>query len=206
MADLSALKTRIASELHRSDLTTHIASAITTAITYYRSHRFEFNEHQANFTTVASQESYTTSTIPSDIGEIDSLRITVNGNRYLLDPIPFAELQAASTTTTLVGPPTKYAFYSQQIFLNPIPNDAYVVQVSYQQRKDAPSGDSDGTTVWTNQAEALIRACAKKLVCRDVMYDNAGFQRNQAAEMEALEVLKRESMQLQDEGGLAPNW
>lgn len=205
MADLSALKTRIASELHHSNLTSEIADAITSAIAQHRSRRFEVNQLQASFNTVASQEAYTTSTIPDDIGQIDTLRITVSGNRYLLDPIGLAELQTLSTTTTLIGRPTRYAFYAQQIYLNPIPDGIYAVLVSYLQRKDAPSGDSDGTTIWTNQCEALIRACAKKLICRDVIYDADGYARNRDAEAEALGILMRESMQLQDEGGLQPN-
>ena len=209
MADsLTTLKARIANELNRTDLTSEIASAITTAIRYYRSRRFEFNELQASFNTVASQEAYATGDTgyPTDIGEIDTLRITVSGNRYLLEPIPFAELQTLSTATTLVGRPTRYAFYTQKLFLNPIPDGVYAVQMSYQQRKSAPANDADTSTVWTNDAEPLIRACAKKFICRDVTSDPDGFMRNKNAEEEALDVLLRESRQLQDKGGIAPNW
>jgi hypothetical protein len=206
--DLTALKARIASELHRSDLTAAIASAITTAISYYRSKRFEFNELQASFNTVADQESYTSGDtgFPTDLGEIDTIRITVSGTRYLLAPVSFAELQALSTTTTATGRPTRFSWYAQTLFMNPIPDAVYSVLVSYQQRKSAPAYDGDTSTVWTNQCEALIRACAKKLICRDVTRDAQGFQAAQAAEAEALAVLERESLQLQDEGGLAPNW
>lgn len=203
---LTTLKARIASELHRDDLTDEIDDAINTAISYYRSHRFEFNEKQTAFNTVASQEAYTVATIPSDIGQLDTVRITVSGNRYLLEPTSLARLQELSVTTTTTGAPSRYAFYAQQLYLNPIPDAIYSVLVSYQQRKAAPSSDADTSTVWTNEAEALIRACAKKLLCRDVIYDNEGFQRNQVGEGEALAVLKNESIQLQDEGGIQPNW
>lgn len=209
MADsLTTLKARVASELNRTDLTSAIASAITTAITYYRSFRFEFNELQASFNTVASQEAYTTGDTgyPTDIGEIDTLRITVSGNRYLLEPITFAEQQSLSTATTLIGRPTRYAFYTQKLFLHPIPDAVYAVLMSYQQRKAAPANDADTSTVWTNQAEPLIRARAQKMICRDVTNNPEGFLRYQNAEQEALEVLKRESLQLQDNGGIAPNW
>ena len=200
------MKARIASELHRDDLTTQIAAAITSAIAFYRSSRFEFNEQQASFSTVASQEAYTTATIPDDIGKIDSVRITVNSHRYLLDPISLTKLQALSSTTAATGAPVAFAWYAQQLYLNPIPDAVYSVLVSYQQRKDAPTSDDDTATIWTNQCEALIRACAKKFICRDVMHDDDGYQRNYSAELEALAVLKKESFQLQDDGSpIQPN-
>jgi hypothetical protein len=209
VADLSDLKTRIASELHRgSTLTTQIADAITTAIAFYRSHRFEFNEQQASFNTVASQEAYDSGDtgFPDDIGQIDSVRVTASGRVVPLEPKTLHEVQALNSATTTTGIPSGYCWYAQQMFFTPIPNAVYSTSISYQQRKDAPSGDSDGTTIWTNQCEALIRARAKKLICRDVTRDVSGFQSNQLAETEELASLKRESLQLQDEGGLAPNW
>jgi hypothetical protein len=203
---LAVLKARVASELHRSDLTDEIADAITTAINYYRSHRFEFNEQQASFVTVAGTESYGSNVIPDDIGQIDSVRMTVNGRLVVLEPLLFKELQALSTTTNTNGQPSYYAWYASHLFFYPIPDAAYTTLVSYQQREDAPLSDSDTATIWTNQCEALIRHCAKKLLRRDVMQDYEGAQASEAAEAEALGVLKRESIQLQDEGGLAPNW
>ncbi len=202
MADLSALKTRIAGELHRTDLTSQIADAITTAITYYRSHRFEVNEQQASFNTVASQEAYTSGDtgFPTDVGQIDVVRLTQSGRRIVLEPIEFSKLQELSISTSHTRAPSAYAWYTQKLFLYPIPDAVYATQVSYQQRKSAPSSDSDSGTIWTNGCEALIRACAKKLICRDVTYDADGFQRNSDAEREALAVLKKESLQLQDDG------
>jgi hypothetical protein len=198
---LTTLKANIAGELNRPDLTSEIAAAISTAITYYRSKRFEFNELSASFNTVANQESYTSGDtgFPTDLGQLDTLRITVDGNRTLLKPLSFAELQARSITTTNTGAPTAFAWYGQKLYLNPIPDAVYAVLVSYQRRKAAPTNDADTTSVWTNEAEALIRHCAKKLVRRDKMKDPA-YVLCQEAENEALAVLMSESLQLQDDG------
>lgn len=203
---LSTLKARIASELHRSNLTSEIALAISSAIRFYRSKRFEFNEKQASFNTVASQEAYTTATIPSDIGAIDSLRATVNGRVCVLEPITLHELQERNSTATLTGAPSAFAFYAQSIFLAPVPDAAYQVSASYQQRKAEPANDADDTTVWTNEAEPLIRARAKMLIYRDVTRDTAGMQLAQMAEAEALAMLEKESLQLQDDGPLGGSW
>ena len=208
MADLATLKTRIATELHRSDLTSQIADAINTAIGYYRSRRFEFNELQASFSTVANQESYAGGVggVPSDIGQIDTLRATINGRLMVLEPWTFEYLQNISTTQNTSGQPWGWAWYAQRIFFYPIPNQIYTILVSYQQRKSAPASDTDGTTIWTNQAEPLIRACAKRLLARDVMYDDELEAAQARAEKEALAILLQESANLQDEGSLAPNW
>ncbi len=206
MADLAALKTRIASEINRSDLTTSIADAITTAITYCRSLRLEFNELTATFNTVDGQQAYTTAIIPTDIGQIDLLQITSNGRITPLEPESYGELKALTTATTIEGEPSIYAWYAQQIHLYPIPNAIYTITISYLQREAAPANDADGATVWTNAAEPLIRAMAKKFLYRDVMRDPEGMALAQSAEDEALAMLRAESLQLQDDGsGLAGN-
>jgi hypothetical protein len=205
---LTTLKARIAGELNRTDLTSEIAAAITTAISYYRSKRFEFNELTASFNTVADQESYASGDtgFPTDLGQLDTARITVSGVRDPLRPIGYAELQQLSSTTTATGVPSAYAWYGQNLYFYPIPDAVYAVLLSYQQRKAAPTDDADTTSVWTNQAEALIRHCAKKLVRRDKMQD-PGYVMSQEAEGEALSVLMSESLQLQDDGSpMRANW
>ena len=205
---LTTLKARIASEIHRPDLTAEIASAISSAILQHRSRRFEFNELPASFNTVAAQESYTSGDtgFPTDIGELDTLRITVSGTHTLLRSLTFPELQALSITTSLTGAPSGYSWYGQKLYLYPIPDAVYAVLVSYQRRKAAPANDADTTSVWTNEAEALIRHCAKKLLARDVMFDPDLYARSKDAEAEALGILMRESLQLQDQGPLQGSW
>lgn len=197
---LTTLKARVATELHRTDLTSEIATAISSAILQYQSRRFEFNQRQTTFNTADGTESYTTSTIPDDIAQIDVLRITVNGHRYPLRPITFAELQELSNRTTNEGPPSKFAFYAQTIFLYPIPDATYSVQISYLQREDPPANDADTSSVWTNAAGDLICANAKKRVARNNIYDDKLAMRCEAEESEALSILLNESVQLQDDG------
>jgi hypothetical protein len=100
-----------------------------------------------------------------------------------------------------------YAWYAQRLFLYPSPDAVYSVLLSHQQRKTAPANDSDGTTIWTNQCEALIRHRAKKLIYRDVARNREAAADAEVAEAEELARLLGESMQLQDDGsGLEPQW
>lgn len=206
---LTTLKARVASELHRTDLTSDIATAISSAILEYRSQRFEFNQAQSAFNTVANTQSYTTGDtgFPTDIAQIDYVRATVNSQYVAVEPTTYEEIRALTTSTSVTGSPIKWAWYALKLWLYPIPDAVYSVQLSYLQRKAAPSSDGDDTSVWTNEAGDLICANAKKRVARHVMFDDELAKRCEIEETSAFAVLAGESGQLQNTGsGLAPNW
>jgi hypothetical protein len=207
MPDLATLKSRIASDLHRSNLTAVIASAITDAIAEYQGRRFAFNQVRDTFLTVAGQEFYAEGTdpddIPDDIAELDAVTATINGRRCRLDPWSFGEGETFSTMTTSLGQPTRFAWYAQQIRLYPIPDGAYTVTLSYLQRIAAPASDAT-SNAWTTEAEQLIRAAVKKSICRDYLRDQPGEAAAERAETQAFRRLKREALQL-DTGALAPS-
>lgn len=197
MADLATLKSRIASEIHRSDLTDSIAYAIADAVTHYQSKRFAFNQVRASLSTVAGTEFYSDLT---DVAQIDAITATVNGRKYVLDEMSFGEAEEINSTTTQQGQPTRWSWYTNQIRLYPIPDAVYSLTVSYTQAIDVPTADA-GSNVWTAEAEALIRYAAEKYLYRDTMMDEAGARRAEAAEFEALRRLTKESNQLAS-GGL----
>ncbi len=178
-----------------------VAYAIADAVAEYKGKRFAFNQARDTFDTTAGTEFYTTSVIPADIGEIDSLTITVNGRRYQLDKWPFGYHERMSNMITSRGQPTAWSWYAQQIRLYPIPDATYTVTISYLQRIDLQALDAD-SSVWTTQAENLIRACAEKILYRDVIQNPAMYAAAQMAERDAYRRLMREAQQL-DSGSLA---
>ena len=208
-SDLADMKDRIARELHRDDITTSIAEAISSAITKYQSRRFEFAESVSTFSTVADQQAYDSSDtgFPTDMGQVDSITVTTSGRTVPLEPISYQELKEIDTSTTLVGVPSKWCWYARSIWLYPTPDAIYTIGVSHQMRSLAPASDGDSSTIWTNECEPLIRACAKKLIARDVLYDEAMEARCERAEAEAFATLMHESVQLQDDGaGMEAQW
>lgn len=207
MPSLAILKSRIATDLHRSDLTTAIASAVSDAIAEYQGRRFHFNQVRDTFVTVAGQEFYAEGSdpddIPDDIAELDAVTATINGRRCKLHPRSFGASEQISTMTTARGQPTHFAWYAQQLRLYPIPDGVYTVTLSYLQRIGVPAADGD-SNAWTTEAEQLIRAAAKKALCRDYLRDQEGESAAERAESAALRRLKREALQL-DTGALAPS-
>lgn len=168
------MQTRIANELHRSDMTTnnHITDAIKSAIKHYERERWYFNEAttSASLTTSAGLATYP---LPSDFMKLDSLKITINGWKSAVDPMPYIEMDKRDADNSATqGPPKWHAIYGNLLRLYPIPDSAYVETLSYQKRLTTLSASTD-TNEWVDDLEELIRRKAKEIICRDVMRDFA---------------------------------
>ena len=164
MADaLTDLKSLIAGDLSRDDLTTQIASAVTASIARWQSKRFWFNQIRSiTFNTVANQEFYTSADnayIPQLL-DIDFIKATVNGSTYEVLPKPYAELERKQSLSTITGYPGEYAYYGQSLRLYPIPNGAYSTRISALVRLTALASDSD-SNAWTTEADARDRHHAR---------------------------------------------
>lgn len=192
MADLATLKSRIASEIHRDDLTSDIAYAISDAVKHYQAKPFWFNQKRGTVSTVAGQEFYDDLT---DVGAIDTISVTVNGRKVVLDEWTNAHMENIASTTNTQSQPWSWAWYESQIRLYPVPDAVYVLTVNYTQKLDVPSSDAS-SNVWTTEAENLIRHAAKKRLWRDVIQDDANAIRSEATEQEALKSLNKQSNQL----------
>jgi hypothetical protein len=169
MPTLTALKNQIASELHRSDLTTQIGAAITAAVRSYQRERFWFLEERAVLTASASQAWYA---VPSNFDNNDSMLITVSGTKTPLPQVTYTEIDEKDDGVTY-GIPTEFAVYQDQFRFYPAPDDEYVFTLSYHKHLDAPS--DSGSNAWTNAAYDLIRCRAEGDVMR--YYTHAPSQR-----------------------------
>jgi len=209
MATYLEMQQRIAQELHRTDLTTHIQRAIKSAIAFYESNRFFKGEKRGTFSTIAGQRYYGTSTaspgtLPSDIVEIDSIVTTVNNRIYKLDQVSYEHLEDIDAgVTPLSGYPRLWAWYAEQIRFYPSPNNEYLMTVSYQYERPVLSADSD-ENFWTTEAEELIRSRAKKDLAMSVMYDDQIAQASAAMENMALKSLKAQTVKLLSSNQLTP--
>lgn len=209
MATFGDMKTRIASELHRSDLSTYISNSILSAIAFYESNRFFKGEKRGTFSTIAGQRYYGTTTaspgtLPSDIVEIDSIVTTVNNRIYKLDQVSYEHLEDIDAgVTPLSGYPRLWAWYSEQIRLYPSPNNAYLLTLSYQYERPVLSADSD-TNFWTEDAEELIRSRAKKDLYMTVVYDSEKASLCGTMETLAFKSLKNQTVKLLSSNQLTP--
>lgn len=164
-----AIKTRIADELNRTDLTSQISLAVISAVEHYERERWWFEETiDATVSTTAAQN-YVTNAIITTMAIIDKVQITVGSAKYTLTPISYDEWASQSTSTTS-GQPTEYAYYKDRLYLYPTPGSTYTLTISGVQRLTTLSGSSD-TNGFTNYCEELIRQRAKADVRCNVILD-----------------------------------
>jgi hypothetical protein len=174
---LSLLKTRIADDINRTDLTSQIADAITDAITHYKEQRFFFTETRSStFATVATptpQSTYISSDdadIPLFV-EIDDVFLNDGTNERRLTWASPAEMQWLLDSSAASGRPYKYSYFEQSFRLYPIPDAVYTVRPIGVIEKAAPATDGEADNVWMTKAFELIRCRAKWYLCGHTIQD-----------------------------------
>ncbi len=175
MTNLDTMKSRIADDLARSDLTSQIASAITTAIEAYQDNRFFFNESRdITFDTVPDQQFYDAtdqSDIP-DLINIDWMTVLINTNdlRTLVRRDP-QRLDYDAGNTSSTNQPYSYTYYQQKIRLYPIPSGVWPVRIQGHIKANAPANGTEANNPWMTYAERLIRSRAKYELAVHVIRD-----------------------------------
>ncbi len=187
MSTFVQMRAVIADDLDRDDMTTQINRAINRAIKYYERKPFWFKETIGTFSCVASQKIYTTSTIPTDISEIDRMEVVVSGNDYEVTEKTFDEIEDMDVSHQ-TGIPEFYAYYDDSIYLYPIPNSTYTMRIAYTKTYSQLSADSD-TNDWTTDAEDLIEARALWTIYSRTIKDDEEANKYKAIEQDALEDL-----------------
>lgn len=204
MSTLAQMRSRIADDLDRSDLSSQIDKAINRAIKYYQGRRFWFNETTGTFTTVADQRTYGSADgLPSDIVEIDFLKIALTSLDDPITPRTYSWIENIDLGNNLTGEPTDYALYQEKVYLYPIPDATYTITVSYQQSYSELSSDSD-TNDWTTEAEDLIEARARWWLYTRVIQDREMAADAKAEEREALKMLVQRTEKMLMKGTLTP--
>lgn len=202
MSTLGALKSRIASELIRSDQTANIANAISRAIEHYAGQRFWFNQSRGTATTTPSDE-YVAN--PSGLRIEDSVFVTVGGSQYRLCKQSADAIEDLQGLVTTEGQPTDYASIGDQVRLYPTPNQAYPMAFVGVFDLTALESDDD-SNAWTDEAQDLIAARARYTILRDILRDPEQAMAAQVAEREALARLRAESTRRVGTGRITPSW
>lgn len=199
MSDLYTLRSNIADNLNRSNMSARINRAINRAIENYLSTRFWFNEKIATFDTIADVRAYNENNgLPNDILEIDVAKVNVSGGEIILDRRTFQYVEEVDRNS-FTGNPMIYAWYAGSLYLYPIPNDEYTATISYKKSYSELSLDED-TNDFCVYAKDLIENRAKWDIYTHYLKDPEMAQVSGAAEQDALQKLYMRTGQL-----LTPN-
>jgi hypothetical protein len=190
---LADMRTRIASEVRRSTISTQIDNAIMDAIDVHNSDRFWFNESRdVVFYTENMKEFYTKLDVPllGQLMKIDFVFLYVANTPFELHQSPQIRLESASQNGTMSGQPGEFGWYDETLRLYPIPAGVWKVRAGIVENRPAPASDTETGNVWMNEAERLIRSRAKLELAQHVIYDSALEQRMQSAVADAFSNLK----------------
>lgn len=203
MGTLADLKSRIALELARTDLSAQIANAVNDAIKYYGRERFWFNQSRnITFVTVNGQQAYgaTEQALIPNLIKIDG--IFFSDEKYPLDRYSATDFEMLTGGSTANGRPYAFTYTDNQIFLYPTPNAAYTLRL-YAHYRLPVLADGD-TNAWTDDAEELIRTHAKQILYLDALEDDQGAARMSVKIPELLAVLRAETSSRMGTGRIRP--
>lgn len=183
---IPALKSRIAAELDRGDLTDQIDQALETALKYYHLDRFYFAESRVEFTARAGVAYYA---FP-DAADIDLLELTApDGRRHRLDRLQWSELrEALGTSPTEQRRPQAWASYGACFGLWPTPDRAYQLNLSYVRSLPLDEGNP-----FLAEADDLLRYRTKREIYTHVTKDSEMAAAMAEAEIDLRERLLRHS-------------
>ncbi len=160
MSDYGTMIERIANEIARPELGARIPKSILSAIRFYEAERFWFTEGESTTSTIASQQNYA---LPADFVEPDILTLTETSEnfRFTLRRRSWAWMRGNQVNTTTTSRPSDWAYYANQIWLYPIPDQVYTLTMSFLLRLDALNAFLD-TNDWMTHGEELIRYRVRK--------------------------------------------
>lgn len=177
------IQNRVQNEVLGSPTTQNIQDAINDAILEYERESFWFNQIRylgglpgsgGQLTTVQGQEFYSYQDLPILVSmpHITKMLVIAFSNRYPLVSRTFQWIDDSSVSTTWQGLPTDYAIQSGSLRLYPVPDAAYPLILDGIVRF-RPLVDPADYNCWTNEAEAVIRTEAKRLLFKNIIRDQA---------------------------------
>ena len=180
------IKTRIYSEIHKT-LSTEVQNAVLDAVKFYQDKRFWFNEKSVNFN-FSLTTMYSLSSVIPDMVAIDTLKVWSGSTPYLVMAQSWDRLEQMDYETGSASTPTDYAVHHEMLRIYPRPSVTLSAQANYI-KVITMSASNSASTVWTNEAEDLIRYRAKGLLYATVLLDPQQAQVEQTLEGMALNRL-----------------
>lgn len=150
------LQTRIANELATPEVSSRIKQEILSSIQFYQNERLWFLECESTASTVASQANYA---VPDDLLTTDALTLTSDSVRRPLNQVTWEQYRTLADTTT-PNRPKHFAYYVDEYWLYPVPDQVYTLTVSYLADLSDLSAGTD-TNAWLTEGEELIRLRTK---------------------------------------------
>jgi hypothetical protein len=189
------MRQRIADELaNDGDISTaQINYAINDAIKLYQRRPWWFNVRMVTFVTSANGEYYvsTPSATFDDMVAVQSIMVENNGVKTPMVAVDNLEIDF-SQDGSVTGVPCNYSRTANKLRFFPIPDAAYTISLTFVYKMDALVNDTD-ENAWTNEAEELIRQCAKRRIALNYLQSEEVAARFASLEREAYAEMMAEN-------------
>mgnify|MGYP003641304019 FL=1 len=172
MSTLGIMRTRIASEMKRGDISagaSTVIDAIVSAIQHFENERFFFNEFNDTTTSASASVTYLSlSAFGINLVSVDTMKAVIGTRDYALSKEPWAEIDGKDSGQ-YYGYPSNYVFHSNTVRLYPPPADNYLLKIAgVRQLMEVSAAAADSATNgWMTDAEEMIRLHAKGNLFRD---------------------------------------
>ena len=190
----TTVEAEIADDLARSDLTTQITKAVTTAIKAYEEERFFFNEAYAVSVTLSSSVAVLAlSALPVRILDLDRVRIKRSTTFY--DEIyrrDYGWVMAAQDVITFTIP-YEYCIYNEQLMFDSFADQNYTLILDGIKSLGSATSNSysvSSSIAWFDKAYELIRHRAKREIYMHVVKDTDMAAVAKLAEDDEFDLLK----------------
>lgn len=210
MTTLTLLKSTIADDLARDDLTSQIAAAITQAIDHYKEERLFWMDTRAEtFATVATQSAYDVDddeAIPLFIKIDDLMLRDSSGIEYgPLERTDQDDMEQLLDDGSATGRPDTWSYYNATIYLSPVPDAVYTVRPLGQIEVAAPSNDAETGNPWMTKAYELLRCKAKSYIFLHTVKDPEQALAMEVAAERELMKLRRDTSKRTATGRIKPS-
>ena len=205
MATLGTMRTRIAREL-QIDATTYatdIDAAVFSAIAFYNDADYWFLEATQSFITLSLTATYDMETLIPGRSQVRNLELQYSQTSEEMlyrTPGEFAKLQSQFT-----GDPLYWTVYADQLLIHPTPTRTFTAAVWYSLRRSMTASAS-ASSVWTNEAEEIIRLHAKVDLLTNRLKDFADAAQMQGRLSSVLAVTDEKTVIRRGSRRLKPSW
>lgn len=206
MATLGTMRTRIADELQvdATVFATEIDRAIFSAIEFYNDTDFWFLESSpATFVATLTNEFQLATILPGS-SSIKNVVVHLGSRRLNMEYRTHSELIDLDIDDNFAGDPVYWTVHHQALIVEPRLRATHTIELHYS-RKMTLSVSASASSVWTTEAEELIRMHAEADILENRLKDYPASDRAKIREMMTLSNLNEKTVQQKQYRRIVPH-
>jgi len=195
MATLGTMRARIARELQvdATNFSADIDAAVFSAISFYDDQDFWFLEAAPSLFVMTLTSQVALSTVLPDRSEIMSIIVHLGSRRMNMRYRTYQELLDLDIDDNYAGDPVFWSIHHDNLIIEPRLRQTRTIEIVHTLRRSM-SASASASSVWTNEAEEVIRLHAEADIMENRLKDYLGADRAKARLRAVLESLNEKTV------------